>query len=100
MERPDAFLRPHCECSEKAKLLPTLGSRNEASKFGNLPFGGGGDGWEGTFRCLAEMFNPCHGNLYDNTLPLLTPRFPKPFRQAFFAIWEMAQPIVLVNAQL
>ncbi|GBN47586.1 hypothetical protein AVEN_216233-1 [Araneus ventricosus] len=36
---------------------------------------------------LAERFNPCHGNLCDNPLPLLTTRFPKPFRQAFFAIW-------------
>ncbi|GBM23179.1 hypothetical protein AVEN_147093-1 [Araneus ventricosus] len=36
---------------------------------------------------LAERFNPCHGNLCDNPLPLPTTRFPKPFRQAFFAIW-------------
>ncbi|GBN72189.1 hypothetical protein AVEN_87395-1 [Araneus ventricosus] len=35
------------------------------------------------FRYLAERFNPCHGNLCDNPLPLLTTRFPKPFRQAF-----------------
>ncbi|GBN63265.1 hypothetical protein AVEN_176496-1 [Araneus ventricosus] len=39
------------------------------------------------FRYLAERFNPCHGNLCDNPLPLLTARFPKPFRQAFFATW-------------
>ncbi|GBM50897.1 hypothetical protein AVEN_127708-1 [Araneus ventricosus] len=42
------------------------------------------------FRYLAERFNPCHGNLCDNPLPLPTTRFPKPFRQAFFAIWEEA----------
>ncbi|GBM64205.1 hypothetical protein AVEN_159589-1 [Araneus ventricosus] len=41
----------------------------------------------GPFRYLAERLNPCHGNLCDNHLPLLTTRFPKPFRQAFFAIW-------------
>ncbi|GBN05939.1 hypothetical protein AVEN_205985-1 [Araneus ventricosus] len=40
------------------------------------------------FRYLAERFNPCHGNLCDNPLPLLTTRFPKPFRQAFLAIWD------------
>ncbi|GBN33343.1 hypothetical protein AVEN_51385-1, partial [Araneus ventricosus] len=40
------------------------------------------------FRYLAERFNPCHGNLCDNPLPLLTRRFPKPFRQASFAIRE------------
>nr|GBO39462.1 hypothetical protein AVEN_75044-1 [Araneus ventricosus] len=37
---------------------------------------------------LVERFNPCHGNLCDNPLPLLTTRFPKPSRQAFFAIWD------------
>ncbi|GBO45966.1 hypothetical protein AVEN_219569-1, partial [Araneus ventricosus] len=37
---------------------------------------------------LAERFNPCHGNLCDNPLHLPTTRFPKPFRQAFFAIWD------------
>ncbi|GBN67601.1 hypothetical protein AVEN_105655-1 [Araneus ventricosus] len=37
---------------------------------------------------LAERFNPCHGNLCDNPLPLPTTRFPKPFRQAFSAIWD------------
>ncbi|GBL72019.1 hypothetical protein AVEN_115050-1 [Araneus ventricosus] len=41
---------------------------------------------------LAERFNPCHGNLCDNPLPLPTTRFPKPFRQAFFAIWDNAKP--------
>ncbi|GBN26953.1 hypothetical protein AVEN_207966-1 [Araneus ventricosus] len=40
------------------------------------------------FRYLAERFNPCHGNLCDKTLPLLTTRFPKPFRQDFFAVWD------------
>ncbi|GBO12318.1 hypothetical protein AVEN_152732-1 [Araneus ventricosus] len=39
------------------------------------------------FRYLAEWFNPFHGNPCDNPLPLLTTRLPKPFRQAFFAIW-------------
>ncbi|GBM06661.1 hypothetical protein AVEN_190879-1 [Araneus ventricosus] len=39
------------------------------------------------FRYLAERFNPCHGNLCGNPLPLLATRFPKPFRRAFFAIW-------------
>ncbi|GBM77882.1 hypothetical protein AVEN_32904-1 [Araneus ventricosus] len=39
------------------------------------------------FRYLAERVNPCHGNLSDNSLPLPSTRFPKPFRQAFFAIW-------------
>ncbi|GBN60245.1 hypothetical protein AVEN_255461-1, partial [Araneus ventricosus] len=39
------------------------------------------------FRYLAKRFNPCHGNLCDNPLPLPTTRFPKSFRQAFFAIW-------------
>ncbi|GBM75204.1 hypothetical protein AVEN_127266-1 [Araneus ventricosus] len=39
------------------------------------------------FHYLAERFNPCHGNLCDNPLPLPTTKFPKPFRQAFFAIW-------------
>ncbi|GBN81639.1 hypothetical protein AVEN_110753-1 [Araneus ventricosus] len=38
---------------------------------------------------LDEKFNPCHGNLCDNLLPLPTTRFPKPFGQAFFAIWDM-----------
>ncbi|GBN93875.1 hypothetical protein AVEN_68607-1 [Araneus ventricosus] len=38
------------------------------------------------FRYLAERLTPCYGNLCDNPLPLLTIRFPKPFRQAFFAI--------------
>ncbi|GBO39127.1 hypothetical protein AVEN_166562-1, partial [Araneus ventricosus] len=41
---------------------------------------------------LAERFNPCHGNLCDNPLPLPTTRFPKPFRQAFFAIWVLDDP--------
>ncbi|GBM55194.1 hypothetical protein AVEN_182146-1 [Araneus ventricosus] len=40
---------------------------------------------------LAERFNPCHGNLCDNPLPLSTTRFPKPFRQAFFAIWDRSR---------
>ncbi|GBM00887.1 hypothetical protein AVEN_257390-1 [Araneus ventricosus] len=40
---------------------------------------------------LAERFNPCHGNLCDNPLPLPTTRFRKPFRQAFFAIWDRPQ---------
>nr|GBM92691.1 hypothetical protein AVEN_193374-1 [Araneus ventricosus] len=39
------------------------------------------------FRYLAGRFNPCHGNLCDNPLPLPTTRFPKPFRQAFITIW-------------
>ncbi|GBO41543.1 hypothetical protein AVEN_201428-1 [Araneus ventricosus] len=41
------------------------------------------------FRNLSERFNLCHGNLCDNPLPLLMTRFPKPFRQAFFAIWKV-----------
>ncbi|GBM74199.1 hypothetical protein AVEN_104819-1 [Araneus ventricosus] len=40
------------------------------------------------FRYLAERFNSCQGYLCDNPLPLPTARFPKPFRQAFFAIRE------------
>ncbi|GBN58500.1 hypothetical protein AVEN_110794-1 [Araneus ventricosus] len=43
-----------------------------------------------TFRYLAERFNPCHGNLCDNPLPLPTTRFPKPFRQAFSSIWALS----------
>ncbi|GBN30884.1 hypothetical protein AVEN_132454-1, partial [Araneus ventricosus] len=41
------------------------------------------------FLYLAERFNPCHGKLCDNPLPSPTTRFPKPFRQAFFAIWAV-----------
>ncbi|GBO32363.1 hypothetical protein AVEN_125989-1 [Araneus ventricosus] len=40
-----------------------------------------------TFPYLDKRFNPCHGYLCDNSLPLLTTRFPKPFRQASFAVW-------------
>ncbi|GBN48691.1 hypothetical protein AVEN_59980-1 [Araneus ventricosus] len=43
-----------------------------------------------TFRYLAERFNPCHGNLCDNPLPLPMTRFPKPFRQAFSSIWALS----------
>ncbi|GBN74754.1 hypothetical protein AVEN_118311-1 [Araneus ventricosus] len=43
---------------------------------------------------LAERFNPCHGNLCDNPLPLLTTRFPKPFRQAFLAVWARGGLVV------
>ncbi|GBM06220.1 hypothetical protein AVEN_269623-1 [Araneus ventricosus] len=45
------------------------------------------------FNYLPERFNPCHGNFCDNSLPLPTTRFPKPSRQAFFAIWALAQDI-------
>ncbi|GBM34412.1 hypothetical protein AVEN_124101-1 [Araneus ventricosus] len=41
------------------------------------------------FRYLAERFNPYHGNHCDNPLLLLTTRLPKPFRQAFFAVWAV-----------
>ncbi|GBN04401.1 hypothetical protein AVEN_217185-1 [Araneus ventricosus] len=49
------------------------------------------------FRYLAERFNPCDGNFCDNPLPLLKTRFPKPFRQAFFAIGEVTGTIALVQ---
>ncbi|GBM53025.1 hypothetical protein AVEN_265980-1 [Araneus ventricosus] len=51
------------------------------------------------FRYLAEMFNPCHGKLCDNPLPLLTTRFPKPFRQAFFVIWACHDKLDATNLQ-
>ncbi|GBN61114.1 hypothetical protein AVEN_61104-1 [Araneus ventricosus] len=47
------------------------------------------------FRYLAERFNPCHGNLCDNPLSLPTTRLPKPFRRAFFAVWDSGTPVGL-----
>ncbi|GBN09907.1 hypothetical protein AVEN_79485-1 [Araneus ventricosus] len=42
LEWPGGFLKLRCEGSEKTKLLPRLGPRDEASKHGDSPFGGGG----------------------------------------------------------
>ncbi|GBM67073.1 hypothetical protein AVEN_195851-1, partial [Araneus ventricosus] len=42
---------------------------------------------------FSKDSTPCHGNLCDNPLPLPMTRFPKPFRQAVFAVWDgLANP--------